>query len=268
MIITKITSGLGNQLFQYFNSYAISKKYEKDIYIDISSFDKDIQRSFLLKHFDLNYKVREKCLFDYFKFIKIKDIQKGFQEINLKKNKSYILEGYWQSYLYFDHIKEDIQKKIFQYRNLNEIFFIEKDFKFVSVHVRRGDYVSNIKINQKFKLCDLNYYKNAVKRLKVLEPSKKLYFLIFSDDYTFIKNNFQFIKNKTLIKGDKNDPLKDLFLMMNCNHNIISNSTFSWWGAWLNKNPNKIVVTPEQWFWKEKNNFFLKDLLPNEWIKI
>lgn len=268
MIICKMSSGFGNQLFQYFTAYALSKEYEMNFYLDISSFENDKQRSFLLKHFDLKLSLRKNRFFDNLFFKKIKDEQKGFQKISLNNEACYKLEGYWQSPLYFEKHKNFIYEKLFKPVDIKKKFRIENNFKIVSIHVRRGDYIKNPIINRKFKVCQLEYYNKAIGKIEDLAKNENFHFLLFSDDYKFISKNFNHIKNKTLVKGDVNKPLNDFNLMMNCEYNIISNSTFSWWAAWLNNSSKKIIISPKEWFNDHNSNIFLKDLLPNSWIKI
>lgn len=139
-----------------------------------------------------------------------------------------------------------------------------------SVHVRRGDYVS---MPDRYIQLDLDYYKKACD----LMP-KDTKFLVFSNDIDWCKNNFT-EKNgfKNISFSDKNNPSYiDLELMSKCDNNIMANSTFSWWGAFLNRNTNKIVVTPQQWITQHLANLscegqleqYMEDLLLKEWIKI
>lgn len=166
------------------------------------------------------------------------------------------IAGYFNSWKYFENIKEEV-RKIFTFPEILEsdkenfeILNKIKSSESISIHVRRGDYVgSNLDV------CDLDYYKRAVD--KVLDELIKrniidnnINFFIFSDDIEWCRENFQFINNHKVwyINSNKwQNSYKDMQLMSECKHNIIPNSTFSWWGAWLNKNENKIVIVPEYW---------------------
>jgi hypothetical protein len=265
MIIVKITSGLGNQLFQYFTALSISQKINSDLYLDLSAFKNDKLRKFELNQFNLSYKIYKPKLLDIFKFQILKDKQLGFQHNVLSKNDIY-LKGYWQSYKYFDYIKDEIYKSIPRKIDLHKKFNKKKSVNFVSIHVRRGDYITNPRINRRFKTCSVEYFNKSIKLLESKENNLQLVF--FSEDFNYIKQTFSKYKDAIFLKPDINNPLNDLAIMYNCNHNIISNSTFSWWGAWLNKTPNKKVICPDSWFFLDKDNFFLKDLIPNDWLQI
>ena len=107
---------------------------------------------------------------------------------------------------------------------------------------------------------DIEYYQNSV---NIVGEDK--HYLIFSDDVNWCQDNFNFIKNKTIITN--NLDYQDLYLMSLCKNNIIANSSFSWWGAWLNNNKDKKVIAPSKWF-GEKANLNQNDIIPKEWIKI
>ena len=155
-------------------------------------------------------------------------------------------------------LKNEIHPKTQQYKQ--EIIATES----VSLHVRHGDYVTNADTNSFHGVCSLDYYKNAVSKIKQEMP---LPFFIFSDDIIWAKENLDFIGNMTFIEYNGATPdHEEMYLMSLCQHNIIANSSFSWWGAWLNQNPNKIIIAPQNWF----NDVSLdtKDLIPNEWIRL
>ena len=134
----------------------------------------------------------------------------------------------------------------------------------ISIHIRRGDYVNDI--NAKKILgdnCNLLYYQKAIEYIYSVITSP--FFYIFSDEPEWVKNNFSFLENSLIIDWNKGkDSWQDMMLMSHCKHNIIANSSFSWWGAWLNNNNNKIVIAPKKWF----NTFEAPYIVPNEWIRI
>lgn len=139
-----------------------------------------------------------------------------------------------------------------------------KDTESVSIHFRRGDYVTN----KSYLVLDLKYYYNAVEliRSKLKNPN----FYIFSDDIDWVKRNFKNkLKSKITFQDCNLSNIEDLMLMSNCKHNIIANSTFSWWGAWLNKNLDKIVIAPSKFFKDDIYNTNLKSTYyPQNWIII
>ncbi|MBT9150861.1 MAG: O-antigen biosynthesis glycosyltransferase WbnK [candidate division WS2 bacterium] len=135
----------------------------------------------------------------------------------------------------------------------------------MSLHIRRGDYVFNLHTNQFHGTCDLDYYFRCVEYLttKVKNP----HFFIFSDEPEWARNNLKLSYPTTLVdhnEADKN--YEDLRLMSQCKYHIIANSTFSWWGAWLSQNPEKIVFAPKRWL--KSDDYNPKDLMPDKWIKV
>ena len=187
--------------------------------------------------------------------------------LDLKEN--VLLYGYWQSEKYFIKYKDEILKNFTLKKELSQQ---SKQFKkiitstiSVSLHIRRGDYISDPTTNSFHGTCSLNYYKNAVSLIS--NRLKDTHFFIFSDDLDWAKKNLDFISNITFIELDQDIPdYEEMYLMSQCNHNIIANSSFSWWGAWLNQNPDKIIIAPEKWFMDENIN--TKDLIPGSWIRI
>lgn len=158
------------------------------------------------------------------------------------------LNGYLQSWRYFD----DYQDIIHGLLTPTVGFGIKYDY--TSIHVRRGDY---LKLTREYVQLGMDYYQKA------MDTIKSKYYIIFSDDIPWCKANFH---GENVIFAEGN-PVEDLALQIACEHNIICNSSFSWWGAWLNKNPSKIVVAPAQWFGPALPHN-TKDLLPEKWIKL
>lgn len=179
------------------------------------------------------------------------------------------LDGYWQSEKFFESCKHKVISD-FEFkgelceRNL-KIKSIAEVENSISIHIRRGDYVSNPKANNLHgNICNLEYYRNAIKFFteKITNPV----FIVFSDDIEWVKDNLK-ISNCHFVSWNKGEySYNDMRLMSFCKHNIIANSSFSWWGAYLNKNPKKIVVSPNKWFNDKKLNTV--DLIPDGWHKI
>ncbi len=183
----------------------------------------------------------------------------------LKEN-SY-LDGYWQSEKYFieftDIIRNEFSYKLPLSDENNEIAKHISQVNAVSLHVRRGDYITNAK-NAYIGVCSLDYYQLAIEYIKrkIENPT----FFVFSDDIDWVKDNLVVGAKSVFINHNKGaESYNDMRLMSLCKHHIIANSSFSWWGAWLNKNPEKIVIAPKQWFASDiKNN----DLVPINWISL
>jgi hypothetical protein len=178
------------------------------------------------------------------------------------------LSGVWQSEKYFKDmeniirkeftLREDVTKKTEDWINKIETTHS------VSIHIRRGDYISNKKTIQKHGVCPIEYYTKAVQFVsgKLQDPK----FFVFSDDVEWAKNNLV-INYQTYFVSDINIPdYEEIIIMSKCKHNIIANSSFSWWGAWLNENKNKIVIAPKKWF--SSNYTDTKDLIPQNWIRL
>lgn len=163
---------------------------------------------------------------------------------------------------------EDKVRKIYEFPEFKneknkEILKKTKNMESVSLHVRRGDYLGN---NVLGGMTNLKYYKEAISYIE--NRLKNPIFLVFSNDILWCKNNFGDKENIIYIDWNKKEEsFRDLQLMSLCKHNIISNSTFSWWGAWLNKNPKKIVISPEKWF-TDKSGLLSNEINLKKWVKI
>ena len=275
MIIIKIKGGLGNQLFQYAIAKAFSLETKRKFKLDISIFEWYKLHNYGLHHFNIQpefytpeskWKMKLKKLFNKVVFYNEDHHQFNYNP-NLKDTKSdyLFLEGYYQSQKYFikyeKEIRNDFQIITPLKKQTSDMVAYMQSVNAVSIHFRRGDYVGNA-VHETDKT---EYYKEAMKIIesKVENP---VYFL-FSDDIPWVKENFT--TNFETHYVDFNDAatnFEDIKLMSSCKHNIMANSSFSWWGAWLNPNPNKIVIAPKLWFNDEKVN--TNDVIPENWIKL
>jgi len=284
MLIVKVIGGLGNQMFQYaFGQYLIKQGFV--VKYDISDFENYSLRNYRLKEvFDIDLplaemnereNIKDSSQF-FFPKIRRKLIgkkkshitEKNFDINKLNKSKDYYLGGYWNNWYYVNCVDKLIRKK-FQVVNsltpkgsilLKEIENTES----VGIHFRRGDYVANKKVNKTHGLCGMDYYNRAVNFF--IQELTNPVFYIFSDDIKWVKENFK-ITDYAVKYIENTKDFDDLQLMYSCKHNIIANSTFSWWGAWLNDNPNKRIVAPKRWFRNYKKDKRIQ-ILPEEWIKI
>ena len=136
----------------------------------------------------------------------------------------------------------------------------------VSIHIRRGDYLSSGTIDT-HGICNKDYYFNALSHLKNIgELNDDTCFYIFSDDIPWCRENLSFGEKMIFMDSFQEQPEMDIYLMSKCKSNIIANSSFSWWGAWLNESKNKTVIAPIQWFSSEVLSS--KTIIPCDWIKI
>ena len=178
------------------------------------------------------------------------------------------LTGYWQSERYFSSVS-DLLRQEFMFREPltgknQEIAAEISTSQSISLHVRRGDYVSNPKTRQVIGPCSEIYYQNAIKY--VTERVERPRFYVFSDDPAWVKQNIQVPLPCIYVEHNvKSESYRDMQLMSLCHHHIIANSSFSWWGAWLNSRPGKIVVAPREWFAKPVNT---SDLIPPAWCQL
>ena len=234
-----LRGGLGNYIFQIATAYMISKRDNKDLkvdYSDISVIHKQIET-----YFDNIFKKIEFVGKQSYDNSHVNEDPITYIEIP-KMGGNVHLTGYYQNEMYFSHIESDI-KELFEIDNDTKNYLIEKysetlNSETCSLHVRRGDYVKKQNFHP---LQTVEYYKKSI---DIIGKDKN--YLIFSDDIEWCEKNLSFIKNKTFISGNKD--YQDLYLMSLCNDNIIANSSFSWWGAWMNNNQNKKVIYPSRWF--------------------
>ena len=179
------------------------------------------------------------------------------------------LFGYWQSEQYFSGI-EDLIRTEFAHKKpptgrIRDIADNIRRCESVSVHVRRGDYISHPIVRQVHGVCTQEYYMEAIK--EVVKSVSRPHFFVFSDDPQWVREHLRTDYPVTYVTyNSAGDASEDLRLMSLCRHNIIANSSFSWWGAWLNENKEKIVITPRFWFLdRDRQN---RDLLPAKWKKL
>lgn len=250
MISCKLAGGLGNYMFQIGAMYSLSSNVGFDIQ-NTTQVHKNI-KTYLTNIFrNVNFSVS--------------GLQYQYDEPEFTYNKlpnedNILFNGYFQSEKYLQ------REKVLNLYSIDEdsIKYIHSKYKdiltnSVSIHVRRGDYLNK---QNKHPIQDIKYYNSAISHMTHFNNCEN--FIIFSDDIKWCKNNF--IGDKfTFIEGEKD--YIDLWLMSLCNHNIIANSSFSWWGAWLNQNPNKKVIAPINWFGPEKK-LNPKDIYCKNWIKI
>lgn len=287
MIVVNLKGGLGNQMFQYALGRKLSLANEDTLMLDTGGLVRaqqsgDVSRPFALDAFRISgsiaspelaaharypYGILSK-LMHIFKTKLLRQMNIGWEPGLLTMRGDMYLDGYFQSPKYFEDIRATLLKDF----TLNavpsttsEVFQTAiHDKESVSVHVRRGDYVSNAKIQKAYGACSSAYYGKAVQEITSHVPSP--FWLVFSDDIQWVKEHLSFPGEVTYVSGDDISDAEELLLMAACNHNIIANSSFSWWGAWLNQHPDKIVIAPDPWFDSNKDNH--KDLIPDSWIQI
>lgn len=277
--------GLGNQMFQYAAGLSVAERLGTELRMDLSWFDSlaevDTPRFYELDNFNLKQEFADKNDFvlknDGFKnrIINIGkkqldlyiEPQFNYSDKFLKiKNNTYI-EGYFQTEKYFNSIRDDVFDS-FALKNKAsaksaKIIDQIKNSDSVSLHVRRGDYVSNKNANKFHGLIGEPYYKKAIALINKNIKNPK--YFIFSDEIEWVKNSFDLPKNSVYITHNKSGA-EDMRIMIECKHNIIANSSFSWWGAWLGQEKDKVVIAPRQWFLDSNVN--TSDVIPERWSQI
>lgn len=292
MIVSQILGGLGNQMFQYAAGRALSLKYDVPLLLDVSGFSSyglhqgfELDRLFcgdtkianeldvrnilgwqnlpgvrrILSRSSMKSFRSKKFVFEpYFQY---------WQAIKNVPNDCYLM-GCWQSEKYFSVIAKQIRKDFVFRPKMNsqnvQLALNISQVNAISLHIRRGDYANNPKVTATHGLCPISYYQDAIKYIsnQVEQP----YFFVFSDDMIWAKENLKIDLPCIYIDHNQGaESYNDMRLMSLCQHHIIANSSFSWWGAWLNPSPDKIVIAPKKWFATTRNT---KDLLPQSWIKL
>ena len=256
MISCFFMGGLGNQLFQLSAAYSLAKEVDDDFGIDITQDDGIQMPAAFYK--DSFFKNINKINLNSENFETIYN-EPSFSYNKIPHKKNVILRGYFQSEKYFEKYYDEICALFINYEIISKL---KNNFKLensLSIHVRRGDYLTkpSYHTNQ-----NLNYYLESIKYIERLKNIDNIY--IFSDDIKWCKENFN---DSRIVYTENLTDYEELYLMSLCNNNIIANSSFSWWGSYLNLNENKIVIVPKTWFgtlfqgsWQDiyfKNNIIL-----------
>lgn len=293
MIIVKLHGGMANQMFPYAAARRLAHVLDTELKLDVTGFSVyrerqdlafrkyslgvfNIQESFATLAEIERLTTRKKRVLENIFSRKaarpasyVKERHFHFDPRIMELNGDIYLDGNWNSFRYFEDITPLIRKE-FTLRqpptgHNAELLELIDTTASVSVHVRRGDYVSNPKVNAIYGCCGLDYYRRAIEFIGEKLPSP--HFFVFSDDPQWVRSNLFLDWPMTLV--DCNGPLdahEDLRLMSRCRQHIIANSGFSWWGAWLDPNPEKVVVAPEHWF--SNNRPETRDLLPSDWVRL
>lgn len=277
MIVIRLKGGLGNQLFQY----AFGKALEavgNDVYFDRYYFGVDSTRRYVLDNFNTDVRFHQTVA------PVVAESGLRFDPDSIRKYSSgQTLDGYWQCEKYFlpvaDRLRKDLTLRVEPSDKTKKFAeLIQNTPNSVFYHVRRTDNLSQRALAWHGYLPE-SYYERA--RKFVEERVSDRHYFIFSDDIAWCRQNIS-LPNSTFV--DANTPgltcdkeyvitaacgteHEDLYLMSLCQHSIIGNSTFSWWAAWLNQNPGKVVTTPDEWFLGNNNHLSL-DIIPDSWNRL
>ena len=293
MIVVKLAGGLGNQIFQYAFGRQLSITNNTTLYLDPSDLQTySTKRKYRLHRYTISAYLMDKTenrlldqqtrrgvmktmLGKMAEHIKLKNLRiikessVNFDPEKLQHSRNCLVYGYWQNEKYFINIRDLLLKELCisdSISNHNEVFLkniLSSDA--ISMHIRRGDYISSKENQSVYYTCDQDYYSNALSIIKEKYLSPHLF--IFSDDINWVKSNLEFSIPRTYISGDSEDQdIEELYLMSKCKSHIIANSSFSWWGAWLCSFPQQYVVAPKNWFVDKRMNTEMK--LPEKWRRI
>lgn len=288
MIKVILQGGLGNQLFEYAAAYALSRHNNIPFALDMSFMDvfghKPWCRPYELSVFALH----SAATFTHDKHLMVRFLprlrtwcrQHGISTIcryvfemesleKAPKCNSLILFDYFANCHLFEQYREDLLRMFSFVEKPNEanakLLKEIADTDSVSVHIRRGDYLNNVNTNV-FYHPTVEWYRRAMENIEqqVREP----HYYFFSDDIAWVKEQFADVSDATFVDINQGrNAYNDMRLMSACKHNIIANSTFSWWGAWLNSNPLKIVIAPVKYYMNDEGNKkYLSRMIPNGWI--
>jgi hypothetical protein len=283
MITVNLKGGLGNQLFQYSVGRALSLRKNQPLNLDISGYIKhnaiDTPRQYELVPFNIQANVPaleevEKLRNPYgiftkgLRFFKMKFLRKF--NLHFYSTKGVYLDGFFQSEKYFKDyekvIRQDLTLKNPLGPKAQEISGLIKNTpNSISLHVRRGDYVQDATTNKYWGTCSPEYYSKALEYI-TSKIGQNVHVFVFSDDIKWVRENMPLNFLATYIDPADMKDYESLILMSQCNHHIIANSSFSWWGAWLDQKSDKIVVAPS--IWARKTRSLYKDIIPSSWIKI
>ena len=276
MIYSSFEGRIGNNLFQLAACLSLAKWNKTEACVGLSGNMKYIKENFLLE--DIKFIENDLNGFMYRKLLP-EEINNIYIEKSLNYDQSFFdlpnntfIDGFFQSEKYFKFIEKTIRKNFkFKDHIIEKVekikYFLPNITKSGFIHVRRADYLEGNNINA-YPLPSIDYYQTCI------DEQNLNYIYVFSDDIDWCKKNFKNYNNKNFIFVEESDPYISLYMMSQLNIAIIANSTFSWWGAWLNSNKKKIVYCPKIWiyenFLKSQYNITLeehiKDLICENWI--
>ena len=290
MIVVRVCGGLGNQLFQYAVGRRLAAVHQTELVLDTYWYahtpPRDTLRTFELLHYPVQARlvagsealwcrlhggrIARRLPFLPRRWKHFSEKGFAFDAAVLRLPDEVYLDGYWQCYRYFEDLAGLIRAELSPIDLLGaqdkHIAQQMRATRSVSVHVRRGDYVSSPTAAQ-HGVCGLDYYSAAVDRVRsALRESPEMHFFVFSDDPSWARENLVLPGGTTFVTHNGTaKAFQDLRLMSLCKHHVVANSSFSWWGAWLNPDPGKLVICPRRWFADDRDT---SSLAPSEWIRL
>ena len=296
MIIVKLMGGLANQMFQYAAGRSLAIKRGSELKLDNLTYFEDQPPENTPRHYELEcYPIAAKLisakdlatikqvgqpvpksLFAKFgrrpSLVRLDEHSEPFQSFQprfFSQTDDVYLDGHWQNEKYFADIRNKLlteltpkQLSTYTQKLAGEI----KGENSVAIHVRRGDYISNKHANKFHGVMEADYYQEALEQIAKQVGKVRCY--VFSDDIAWCKDSLTLDSSAVYVTGNGPERgCEDIYLMQQCSHDVIANSSFSWWGAWLNNNPGKIVVAPKNWF-RDKIANKKMHIVPDNWIRL
>ncbi|WP_322630147.1 alpha-1,2-fucosyltransferase [Halothiobacillus sp.] len=283
-IIVRLKGGLGNQIFQFARGYSLAIENHAELYLDLSYFHRDARHGgFMLRDWSLPASVHETSLggipswliridekLNYFgsRWLDVGLISENGRRSS-KRNRV-IVDGYWQHVRFFENHERAIRAFLQPTVELSDDASALKEridlgSSAVALHIRRGDYLSDPSARQVHGVLGVEYYERAVRYIHshVEDP----YFFVFSDDIEWAESNLRLADRMEFVRLTDSSPVVDMYLMSRCQHNVIANSTYSWWAGWLNASSQKTVVAPKNWFNDPVSNRNTS-IVPPEWVRL
>ncbi len=283
MVIVQLMGGLGNQLFQYAAGKLLADYHKVELRYIFSEFYPYAKRELMITHFNISgmsigreeakgYLPKRKIARRINKLLGLNyEGRKYSERVEFRfdreffnvPNKTY-LWGFWQSFKYLEKI-EDILRKEISIRAPSKQFISASEklsglHNPIAFHIRRGDYLN---IKSGFNILPNSYYLDSAQLLK--NEIGSFTAIVFSDDQNWVKQNISFLDQLVFASDFGLNDYEELILMSKCKHQVIANSSYSWWGAWLNSNPDKVVIAPMNWHRLHDSQ---SELLLPEWIKL
>lgn len=287
-LYVQIKAGLGNQMFQYAFGRALSLRKKAELALDtewyVNQAPQDTQRLFELNKYRIKARISESEELAPFKKKWLILLRKIKRRLAYKKDFVYhqneahsddtYFEGHWSNEKYFrefgDIIRDDLTpaEPLGRVSSdiLSQIQEAGRSGAAVSIHVRRGDCITNPHAAAYQGTVDTSYYDSAIEYIFTRFPKERCVFFIFSDDIEWAAEHIQTHTKTVYVSRTDIPDYEELHLMSRCAHHIIANSSFSWWAAWLNPDPEKIVIAPKRWL--NDSSFDTRDVCPPEWVRL
>lgn len=288
MILTRLKGGLGNQMFQYATGLEMATRYNEILKLDATGYDderhvkSDTPRKYRLFPFAISGEVapldevmKIRNPYGFFSRLVRAFSQKVLRKYHIdyepdyfNKKRTYV-EGFFQSEKNFSTVKDRIRQEFTLKKEYESPAFLDAKKMVakknsVSVHIRRGDYANHTLTNSYFGTCSKEYYLKAIAYISSKVENPTFYF--FSDDIEWAKKEFGESSTYNYISNPALQDYEELILMSLCSHNILANSSFSWWSAWLNNNPSKIIIAPKKWLNVVPDP--QPNIVPETWIRL